>query len=408
MKHLLFALLALPAFADGGSWNQWRGPNRDGISPDTGLLKEWPSAGPKLAWKATGLGSGFSSVSIEGDRIYTMGDLEGSSSLIALGAADGKIAWTAKVGRSGGDDRQRPGTRATPSTDGKIVVALGQYGEIVAVQAESGKEVWRKSMSDFGGHQMSRWNYSESPLLDGELVVLTPGGSKGTVVALKKESGEKVWQSTELTDAAGYTSLVPAEIGGIHQYLVLTGESVAGIGAKDGKVVWRADRKGKTAVIPTPIYKDGILFVTSGYGIGCNAFKISADGGKISAQEIYSGKQLENHHGGVILVGDYVYGTDNRSLKCVELKTGKVAWEDKCVGKGSVAYADGHLVVRGEKSGSGEVALVEASPAGYKEAGRFQPPDQSGKSNWAHPVVFGGRLYLRDEDTLLCYDVKGK
>jgi len=410
---LLASLFVLPALAletrDTG-WNQWRGPNRDGISPDTGLLKEWPAGGPPLAWKTTGIGEGYSSVSISGDKLFTQGDVGGSSSIICLKAADGKIVWTAKIGEAGG--ARDPGSRGTPATDGTLVFAISQGGDLVCVEAEGGKVKWQKSLQrDFGGKRPGWW-WSESPLLDGDLVVCTPGGSKGAVVALKKETGEPAWQSADFKDGAHYTSLLPAEIGGVRQYVILTAESVAGIAAKDGKVLWRADRKGKTAVIPTPIYKDGLLFVTSGYGVGCNAFKITADGGQFKTEEVYSGKQVKNHHGGVVLVGDHLYELDDdRKLKCVEFKTGKVVWEDKCVGKGSIAYADGHLYCRGEtseKGGACHIALVEASPQGYKESGRIEQPDRSATAAWAHPVVFGGRLYIRDMDVLLCYDVKAK
>lgn len=396
-------LLALVLAAAGSDWSQFRGPNRDGISPDTGLLKEWPAAGPPLAWKATGLGAGFSTVTFAGDLLFTMGDVGGASTLIALSASDGKISWTAKVGTPGGNRNEGP--RSTPATDGTLVFALGQAGELVCVEAATGREKWRKHLEkDFGGRRPGWW-WSESPLLDGDLVLCTPGGAGGTVLALKRETGETAWRSADLKDTAHYASLVPVEIGGARQYLVLTARSIAGISAAGGQVLWRAERLGKTAVVTTPVYRENIVFVTSAYKVGCNAFKVSAADGKFSAEEIYAGGQMENHHGGVILVGEHLYGTDNRSLKCIELKTGRVAWEDRSVGKGSVAYADGRLVVRSER---GPVALVEATPEAYREKGRFNPPDRTRDPSWAHPVVFGGRLYLRDQDVLLCYDLKPK
>lgn len=423
MKKALSAaflgLLALPLAAAGpaadSDWSQWRGPKRDGISPDTGLLAAWPPSGPALAWKTAGIGTGYSSVTVLGDRLYTLGDTADSSNLLAINLADGKIAWTAPIGKPHVEgNKEWLGPRASPATDGKLVFALGALGELVCVDT-AGKEKWRKNLhSDFGG-QVGGWKYSESPLLDGDHVVVTPGGKQGTVLALKKETGATVWQSSGITDRAEYPSLVPVEIGGQRQYLLLTMQSVAGIAAADGKVLWRAARPGKTAVIPTPIYKDGILFVTSGYGVGCNLFKITAEGGAFKAEEFYSdegaglkgGDRTANHHGGMILVGDHLYGTNERNLRCVELKTGKLVWENKCVGKGSVAYADGRLVVRSE-SKNGEIALVDASPAGYKETGRFKQPEFSGKPQWPHPVVIGGRLYIRDQETLYAFDVKGK
>lgn len=388
-------------------WNQWRGPNRDGLSPDTGLLKSWPSGGPPVAWKTTGVGGGFSSISVVGDKIFTMGDVGDACNLIALKLLDGSILWQTRIGEVGGGGGY-PGPRCTPASDGTLVFALGQFGDLVCAEVATGKEVWRKSMDkDFGGKMMSGWGYSESPLIDGDHLVCTPGGKNGTVLALKKTSGEKVWQSSDLTDRAAYSGLLPVVIGGVRQYLVFTDASVAGIAVTDGKVLWRTERKGKTAVIPDPVYKDGIVFVTSGYGVGCNAFKVTAADGKFSVEEVYSGKQVTNHHGGVLLVGNYVYELDDSNrLKCLELTTGKIAWEDRSVGKGSIAYADGYLVVRSEKAKGGDIALVEATPSGYKETGRFSLPDPTGKNTWAHPVVFGGRLYVRNQDNLFCYDVK--
>jgi outer membrane protein assembly factor BamB len=399
---------AAKAEAKGLEWNQWHGAKRDNISPDTGLLKEWPSGGPTLAWKATGLGGGFSGVSFAGGKIFTMGDQPDGCAIVALDAATGKKVWTAPVGKPGGGGGY-PGPRGTPATDGTLVWALGQYGDLVCAQAATGKDVWRHNLEkDFGGKMMSGWGYSESPLLDGNLVVVTPGGSRGTVAALAKATGAPAWQTAELKDAAAYTSLVPVEIGGLKQYLVFTDASVAGIAAATGQVAWRAACPGKTAVVPDPVYAAGTVFVTTGYGVGGHGFQVGAAGGRFTAQEAYASKDLEVHHGGLVLLGGHVYGLTNRGeLVCMELKTGKVAWRDRSVGKGSITCADGKLVVRAE-GGSGAIALVEASPEGYKEKGRFDQPDRSDKNSWPHPVVYGGKLYIRDQDVLLCYDVKGK
>lgn len=407
----ILGILALLAPPGEGDWAQWRGPKRDGVSAETGLLAAWPAGGPALLWKAEGLGAGYSSVSVAGDRLYTLGDSSAACELIALNREDGKPLWKARVGAPVGHNRY-PGPRSSPSVDGARIWVLGQHGDLVCFEAADGKEVWRKNLaSDFGGQQMSGWRWSESPLVDGELVVATPGGAKGAVIALKKDSGETAWRCTELTDKAGYASLVPVEIGGLRQYLAFTEASVAGVSAKDGKLLWRAPREGKTAVVPTPIEKDGLVYVTSGYGIGHHAFQVSGADGAFSAKELYRGTEMVNHHGGVIRVGDHVYGLSDGNrreggggLTCVELKTGKAVWRDPSVGKGAVAYADGHLYVRSERSGT--MALVEATPTGYKEKGRFEQPERSKDQAWPHPVVAGGRLYLRDQDRLFCYDVK--
>jgi len=388
----------------GPGWNQFLGPTRNGLSPDKDLLAPWPEDGPPLSWKTTGLGAGFSSVSMAGQRLFTMGDVDGAARLFALKAEDGAIEWSAEVGKPGG--KRNPGPRSTPATDGQLVFALGHDGSLVCVAAASGKVKWRRHYErDFDGKMMSGWGYSESPLLDGNLLVCTPGGKKGAVVALKKKSGKVAWRCKQLTDAAAYTSLLPVEIGGVRQYIVFTGRSVAGIHSKTGKLLWRADRPGKTAICSTPVFSDGLLFVSSGYDIGCNTFEIKAKNRQFTVEQVYAGKQLQSHHGGIVLVGDHVYGLGRRNLKCIELKTGEVVWEEHSVGKGSITYADGHLVVRSER-GPGTLALVEATPSGYVEKGRIRPPDRTREPAWAYPVIAGGKLYVRDQDVLLCYDVR--
>ena len=388
-------------------WPQFRGPQRDDIARETGLLAQWPADGPKLAWKASGVGEGYSGVSIAKGRIYTMGDKEGSSNVFALAEADGSGVWSARVGAVGGGGGY-PGPRCTPTVDGDRLYVLNQFGDLVCLQTADGKEVWRKNLQrDFGGRMMSGWGYAESPLVDGPNVICTPGGAAGTLVALNKLTGELVWQSKEIQDPAAYSSLLPVEFGSVRQYIQLTGRSVFGVAAADGRLLWRGDFPGKTAVITTPVFKDGIVFVTSGYGVGCYAFQITATGSKFEAAQIYASKEMANHHGGVVLLDDYLYGfsDNNRMLKCMELKSGKVRWANKCVGKGSLTCADGHLVVRAE-GGKGAVALVAATPEAYREQGRFNQPERSQKNSWPHPVVCGGRLYLRDQDVLLCYQVK--
>ncbi len=399
----LLAAVGCGAVAD--DWPQWRGPNRDDVSRETGLLKQWPAGGPPLAWKATGLGEGYSGVSVVAGRVYTMGDVNGSSSVLALNASNGQIVWTAKVGQPGGGGGY-PGPRCTPTVDSGMVYAIAQNGEIVCLKADAGAEVWHANMNTFGGRMMSGWGYSESPLIDGDKMVCTPGGGGGTVLALNKKTGQPIWQSKELTDSASYSSLVMATIGGAKQYIVLTDASVAGIAASSGKVLWRANRPGRTAVIPTPVVKEGIVFVTSGYGVGCNAFKVTGS----SAQELYANTLMVDHHGGVVLVGDYLYGhSDSRGWVCMKLSNGEVAWADRqnAPGKGSITFADGRLYLRAE-GGAGTVALAEATPTGYKEISRFEQPDRSGKNSWPHPVIANGRMYIRDQDVLLCYDVKAK
>jgi outer membrane protein assembly factor BamB len=405
-------LLGLSAVAtvQANDWPQWRGPNREAVSPETGLLKDWPAGGPLLAWKATGVGTGYSTVSVAQGRIFTVGDKGKESFVVALNAADGKEIWSARLGKAGAPGWGGfEGPRSTPTVDEELAFAVGQWGEFVCLDAATGKERWRKDFARDFDAPRPEWGWAESPLVDGDKVVFTPGGKDGAVVALNKRTGAPVWRSTEFTDAAHYASLIVAEIGGVRQYIQLTAQSVAGIAASDGKLLWRAPRKGATAVIPTPIYHDGLVYVTSGYGAGCNLFRITAAGGKFTATQVYANKVIVNHHGGVVRVGAHVYGhSDSKGWTCQELKTGKEIWQDKReLGKGSIAYADGRLYLRKE-DGKGTVALVEATPAGYREHGRFDPPTRSDKNSWAHPVIAQGKLYLRDQDVVLCYDVMPK
>jgi len=409
---LVSPTVARPATAD---WAQWRGPNRDGASPESGLLKEWPASGPRLLWKATGLGGGYSGPAIAAGRIYLGGYVGQDDVVWALEETTGKQVWTAKVGPipkatgPGQSIDRNDGPRGTPTIDGDRLYMLGAGGRLVCLETTTGKESWRKEFAaDLGGQMMSRWGYAESVLVDGDRVVCTPGSPKGTVAALDKRTGTVLWQSGALTDKAAYSSIVIGNPAGVRQYVVFTDQHVAGISPADGKVLWQASRPGKTAVIPTPIVQGDEVFVTSGYGIGCNLFKVSKPADALAVTEVYASRDLVNHHGGVVLFGDHLYGhSDARGWVCMEFTTGKVVWADRGVGKGSVTFADGHLYCRSEGS-AGTIALVEATPKGYVEKSRFDQPDRSSKNSWPHPVIADGKLYLRDQDVLLCYDVKTK
>jgi outer membrane protein assembly factor BamB len=401
------ASLAGTASAASFDWPQWRGPDRTGISRETGLLKSWPPEGPALVWKATGLGGGYSTPSVANGKIFGSGYRGQDEFAWALDATSGKEIWSVRTAVAERNVGYPEGPRGTPTIDGELLYALGAGGNFVCLETATGKQRWQKNFkSDFGGRMMSGWGFSESPLVDGEQVVCTPGSAKGTVLALNKKTGEVLWQSQEFTDKAAYASLTFVEIGGVKQYIQLTDQHLAGIAAKDGNLLWRARRPGRTAVIPTPIFHDNHVFVTSGYGVGCNLFKITADQGTFKAEEVYANKDMANHHGGVVLVGEHLYGhSDGKGWVCMEFKTGKVVWSNRGVGKGAVSFADGMLYTRGE-GGAGTIALVEATPVDYKESGKFNQPDRSNKNSWPHPVIANGKLYLRDQDVLLCYNVK--
>ncbi|HEX7896373.1 MAG TPA: PQQ-binding-like beta-propeller repeat protein [Planctomycetota bacterium] len=384
-------------------WTQFRGPTRNAHAGDTGLLKEWPSSGPPLAWKATGIGIGFSSVCVSKGKVYTLGEDGGKANLLALNDADGKILWKLPIGGAVTDAQGGPGPRSTPATDGNVVVAVAPTGEIVCVQAATGRLLWQKHMErDFGASRPG-FHFVESPLIDGPLVLMSPGG---TVVALNKANGATVWKSKKLKGSTDYSSLSIAEMGKLKQYLVMTAASVAGLHAQSGAILWEGDFPGDRAVVPTPVFADGIVFVAAGYGVGAKGFRIALAGNQMRMQEAYAVKEFQIHHGGMLLVDGHVYGlADQGTARCVKLATGEVVWNERSVGKGAVIYADGHIIGRSEQGG---VAMFEASPAGYKEKGRFTPPETNGGKCWAHPAVSGGKLYLREQGSLFVYDLRVK
>jgi outer membrane protein assembly factor BamB len=407
-----FPILILTAtLALGEDWPQWRGPLRDDISTEKGLLKEWPAGGPTLAWKVTGMGEGYSGVSVAKGRIYTMGDRNGAGYLIALDAANGKEIWATKVGQAGGGGGF-PGPRCTPTVSGDNIIALGQYGDLICVAAADGKERWRHNLQkDFGGKVMSGWGFAESPLVDDGKVICNPGGPQGTMLALSESTGEVIWRCKEWTDNAAYTSIIIATINGVRQYILLTDANVGGVSPKDGSLLWRAPFPGKAAVIPTPIFADDSVYVACGYDVGSALYKISSatNASGFAAQKVYATKLMKNHHGGVVKVGDYLYGySDGTGWTCQNFKTGEAVWQEKAkLPKGSLSCADGLLYLRSE-SGPGTVVLLEPTPAGWTEKGRFDQPNRSDKNSWPHPVIANGCLYLRDKDSLFCYDVKQK
>jgi outer membrane protein assembly factor BamB len=406
LSFLSLVLLSFSAFS--ADWMQWRGQNHDGVSTETGLLKEWGGNGPKLLWKAEELGVGYSNLTFADGKIFSMGDFGNQGVIYALDEKTGKEVWSLKVGRSGGTYE---GPRCTPATDGKLVFAIGQFGDLVCADVK-GEPLWSVNVEkEYGGRVMSGWNFSMSPVIEDDLVILPIGGNGGTVAAFEK-SGKKatlVWRSKEITDAAAYNSVVPLTFGGVRQCLVFTDKQIAGLDVKTGKVLWKANKTGRVAVCSDPAYyidgNDLYVIASSAYNVGATGFKITVNGKDFKAEQIYEESKLQNHHGGIVQVGGYFYFITQRELVCVNPKTGKIEWSNRSVGKGSIMSVDGKLIVRGE-GGDGEVALVEASPTAYKEISRFPQPDRSSKNSWTYPTVYNGKLYIRDQGLLLCYEIK--
>jgi len=398
--------VTLATSAIAADWPQWRGPQRDDVSHETGLLKQWPEAGPKRLWLFEKAGAGYAGFSIANGQLFTMGVRDGNEVLLALDANSGKELWTAPIGDVLGN-KWGDGPRGTPTVDGDRVYALGGQGTLICAQAKDGKVLWKRTMQELGG-KVPGWGYTESVLVDGNRVVCTPGGEKGTMAALDKMTGKTLWQSSDWKEGAQYSSIVPATINGTPQYVQLVMQSFAGVDPNNGKVLWKVPFPGRTAVIPTPIVKGNHVLVTAGYGVGSKMVEIEQGN---QPKDVYENKIMKNHHGGVVRVGDHVYGySDGIGWLCMEFNTGKQVWAERgALGKGAVSAADGMLYCLDE--GKGTVVLAEASPKGWQEHGRFTLEPQSQNRSpqgriWTHPVISNGKLYLRDQEYIYCFDVK--
>lgn len=410
----------LSSAVSAGDWPQWQGPDRNGISRESGLLKEWPKAGPPLAWKTTGLGGGDSASSIAAGRIFGMSNRGDDEVVWSLSEKDGKELWVARLGsalkQSWPQGKEGPG--CTPTTDGELLYVEGLAGDLACLQVKDGKILWRRNLQkDFGG-SLPTWSYRESPLVDGEKVICTPGGEGSTLVALDKLTGKTIWQGqVPGNPRAAYASPIAIDLEGQRQYVQLTGRTLLGLAASDGKFLWRYDRAANPHGIncSTPIYHEGLVLAASAYGAGGGLVKLSKDANSgVKAEEVWFSKKMQNHHGGMIAFDGCVYGAnggnEGGALVCLDFKTGNVLWDERDdpehrAPKGSLALADGLLYYRTEK---GAMLLIEPNAKQYVERGRFDQPDRSQQPAWSHPVIANGKLYLRDQDVLFCYDVKAR
>jgi outer membrane protein assembly factor BamB len=401
----LALVLSLPAAVSNRApddWPQWRGPNRDGRSAERGLMKAWPQNGPPLAWRATGMGEGYSSFATSNGRLYTLGARGDREYVIALDAATGKQLWATPHGRRFGNDRG-DGPRGTPTIEGDRVYAFGASGDLSVLESGTGKVIWTVNvLQKFGGSNIT-WGLSESPLVLRDRILINAGARDASVVALRKTDGSLIWRSQ--SDQAGYSSPVLHEVGGIRQAIFFTGQRALALDVDNGRLLWSYDRvSNRTANIATPIVRANRVFLSSDYGTGAALLELTPGNGTVTAKEIYFTNDMRNHHASSILVGDYLYGFSSAILTAMHFDTGKVAWRDRSVGKGSLVYADERLYVYSEQ---GVVGLVEPTPQGYREHGRFRI--STGRlPTWAHPVVSGGKLFIRDQDTLYAYDVAAR
>jgi outer membrane protein assembly factor BamB len=380
-------------------WPQWRGPRRDGVSAETGLLKQWPAGGPPLAWKSGGAGEGYSSFAVSGGRLYTLGARQGTEYLIAYDAASGKKVWEVANGRRFENDRGS-GPRSTPTVDGDRLYVFGSSGDLTVLDAASGKVFWTQNLLRTYGGSNIQWGLSESPLVLSDRIIVTPGGSGAAIVALKKTDGSLIWKTQ--SDEPGYSSALLHTVGNVQQAIVFTGERALGVDVNDGRLLWSYNRvANRTANIATPIARRNRVFLSSDYGTGAALLSLAAEGNKVTASEVYFTNDMRNHHASSVLVGDYLYGFSSSILTAMQFDTGKVAWRDRSVGKGSVVVADNQLYLFSEQ---GVVGLADVNPSQYVERGRFQLKTGS-LPTWSHPVVSGGKLFLRDQDTIYAYRV---
>ncbi|WP_145247068.1 PQQ-binding-like beta-propeller repeat protein [Aeoliella mucimassa] len=436
---LLVIGISLSTALHATDWPQWQGPNRDAESTESGLLQEWPEGGPALAWRVDNLGGGDSAPSIVDGCLYGMSNRDGQEIVWALSEADGKELWTSSIGPAVEQrmPQSKEGPGGTPTVDGDHLYVVGMGGTIACLERDGGKVVWKRSMTeDFGGI-VPPWSYRESPLVDGEKVLCTPGATDAMVVALNKQSGETIW-TTKMpaeepkpeqpaeeeggrrrgrggfgrgpSSGAAYSSPIAIEVDGERQYVQFVAKSVLGVSADDGKLLWEYAKPANSNRIncSTPLYKDGLVFAASAYGNGGGAVKLSKnDDGTFTADEVYFTNKMQNHHGGMIVVDGCLYGANGGNgggfMACLDFQTGDVHWRERDAPKGSLAYADGRLYLRTE---NGKVMLIEPSSEELLIRGEFEQPDRADAPAWAHPVIANGKLYIRDQGLLLCYDIK--
>jgi len=414
------SLAAAPSGADASpNWAQWRGPNRDGKSAETGLLKSWPAGGPKLLWKVARVGQGWSNISIGGGLIYTTGRKEASNPAqvpeskndddrpgkrLFMTAIDmeGRVKWDRDIGEAFTGHHVYQGSRATPTYDNGKLYLLTGLGSLGCYDAKTGEVKWLRDLREFRAEK-PRWAYTESLLIIDEMLIVTPGG-RNFMAALNKKTGKTVWKSRQFS-GAHYSSPICVEYKGVPMIINGAGDGIAGVHAKTGKILWTNDfAKGNMANVPTPAFQDGYVFWSVGYNKGGICLKLSVSGQDVTAGEVWRTEEIRTQYGGYVILGDYIYGNNMYEWSCLELKTGKKIWGAKGVAKGSITYADGMLYLYGIEHGL--MALAPATTKGLEFTGNFNVAGMG--SSRSPPVIAGGRLYLRYDENLYCFDIKAR
>ncbi len=412
IQRLTFVFILCASLAAAADWPQWRGPDRNGISAETGLLQQWPESGPKLLWRLDDVGDGYGTVAVVGDHFYIVGNRGMGEEFVAARLVnDGTLIWSLPLGKVGAPDQRPsyPKARSTPTVEGGVLYAFSSDGDLAAVQTATGEKLWGGNVrADFGG-QPGNWAYAESPLVDDDKVIVTPGGAEATLIAINKADGEVVWRAAVPGgDVAAYTSPITTMAAGRKQYVQFLDKGVVGVDAKNGDFLWRyAKTSSGPANISDPVAHDGYVYSTNARRFGAGLVRLSQSSGGVSAEEVYFERYAPNTLGGQVLLDGVLYGTNQEGLVAADFMTGKVSRQSEG-GPGAVIYADGRIYVRWE---SGEVSLVEATNTEFLVKGRFTPPNPPEhllgprEVSWSYPVVANGRLYIRDMGTLWCYDV---
>jgi outer membrane protein assembly factor BamB len=412
MKHALSLLCVLSAsFALAADWPQFHGPKRDNKSPDVGLLKQWADGGPAMLWKASGIGEGYSTVAIAADRIYTTGAVDGDCVITALDM-DGKKVWTRKNGKAW--ERSYPGTRSTPTVTDGLLYHLSGIGNLICLEADGGEVVWSTNILEkFGGRNIA-WGLAESPLVIGDRVICTPGGDNVSMVALDRKTGQVAWKCTGAGDKPGYASPILIEHQGLKQIVTAMSESIVGVRASDGKLLWRYPHEVyANENITTPLFHDGFLIVSGSMRKGTTSLQLQVSGDGCSVNTHWHNKTLDNKHGGIVLLDGKLYGyaeTQRRSgpWMCIDFESGETRFQSSPLESsyksknGCLTYADGMFYLYAD---NGNMVLAKPTEDSLEVAGRLAIEDPGERPTWAHPVVFGGRLYVRSGDTLRSYRV---
>jgi outer membrane protein assembly factor BamB len=383
-------------------WSQWRGPNRDGISTETGLLKSWPDGGPEVVWRVA-LGSGFSGIAISADRLYTMLADSTDEYVVCLDAASGEEIWRVRSdstfveGQGYGN-----GPRSTPTVDGDLLFALSAHGKLHALNAGSGEKLWQRDFVGEFGSTVPQWGFSTSPLIEGNQLIVEVGGEgEQSIVSFAKRTGEVQW--TSHSDEAAYSSPIAISSAGHRQIIFLTSKNLISVSPRDGRVFWAYPWLVHHGIaVSTPIYvPDDRIFVASSYDYGNALLEISSVGDGLAVSERWKNRSMENHYSSSVLHGKHLYGFDDSILKCIEVETGAERWKTRGPGKGSLILADGHLLVLG---GEGELVLAEATPQAYRVKASVQILEGA---CWTPPSLSGGKLYIRNLAEMICLDLKG-